>query len=52
MFFDLGYLSGPLALGYLAEIKGYESVFLFLPVLTFLSLLNLLLLKVLRRKTL
>ncbi|EHR78467.1 quinolone resistance protein NorA [Thermococcus litoralis DSM 5473] len=50
MFFDLGYLSGPLALGYLAEIEGYEGIFLFLPMLTFLSLSNLILLKMLGRK--
>ncbi|USS40908.1 MFS transporter [Thermococcus aggregans] len=50
MFYDLGYLSGPLALGYLAEIEGYESVFPYLPMLTFLSLLNLILVRVFRRK--
>jgi len=50
MFFDLGYLSGPLALGYLAESEGYKSVFFFLPILTFLSLLNLMILRLWRRK--
>jgi len=52
MFFDLGYLSGPLALGYLAEIEGYKSIFPFLPMLTFLSLLNLILLRGFGRKKL
>jgi len=50
MFFDLGYLSGPLAFGYLAESEGYKSVFFFLPILTFLSLLNLMILRLWRRK--
>ncbi|KPU63242.1 quinolone resistance protein [Thermococcus sp. EP1] len=49
MFFDLGYLSGPLILGYVAELEGYERIFLFLPILTFLSLLSLIILKVVRR---
>ena len=49
MFFDLGYLSGPLILGYVAELEGYERIFLFLPILTFLSLLTLITLKVVRR---
>ncbi|WP_456322024.1 MFS transporter [Palaeococcus sp. (in: euryarchaeotes)] len=34
MFFDLGYLSGPLALGYVAQVGGgYGAVFSYLPIL-------------------
>ncbi|AIF69917.1 hypothetical protein PAP_07640 [Palaeococcus pacificus DY20341] len=42
MFFDLGYLSGPLLLGYLANVRGtYAVVFPILPILTAFALTSL-----------
>lgn len=45
MFFDLGYLSGPLFLGYVARLQGYASVFKYLPLLVGASIGVLLLLR-------
>lgn len=39
MFFDLGYLSGPIALGYVAQLRGYSAVFPLLPFILLVSLL-------------
>ncbi|ACJ16881.1 hypothetical protein TON_1391 [Thermococcus onnurineus NA1] len=39
MFFDLGYLTGPIVLGYVAQLKGYTAVFPLLPIIMALSLL-------------
>ena len=39
MFFDLGYLSGPIVLGYVAKVKGYSAVFPLLPFILLATLL-------------
>ncbi|WP_297437553.1 MFS transporter [Thermococcus sp.] len=39
MFFDLGYLSGPIILGYVAKVRGYSAVFPILPFILLASLL-------------
>ncbi|ANF22192.1 MFS transporter [Thermococcus piezophilus] len=39
MFFDLGYLTGPIVLGYIAQLKGYAAIFPLLPPIMLLSLL-------------
>ncbi|AFK21899.1 MFS transporter [Pyrococcus sp. ST04] len=43
MFFDLGMLSGQVALGYVAQLKGYEGVF---PVVAFLPVVSLIIVNV------
>ncbi|WP_457753514.1 MFS transporter [Thermococcus sp.] len=50
MFFDLGYLAGPLVFGYIAQLKNsYEAVFPMFPLVTILSLIILQLPRFLKR---
>ncbi|AEH25346.1 major facilitator superfamily permease [Pyrococcus yayanosii CH1] len=50
MFFDLGYLTGPVLLGYVAQLWGYRAVFPPLPAIVLLSLLAAQLPRLLKKK--
>ncbi|BAD86436.1 predicted permease, major facilitator superfamily [Thermococcus kodakarensis KOD1] len=46
MFFDLGTLGGQVALGYVADLRGYEAVFPLLPFIAGVALISILITKV------